>query len=215
MYFYPMYIDDNLLNVIAASDKILPYIDMPLQHADDVMLRRMSRRVNAEQTEKQILRMRELIPDLVLRTTFITGFPGETDEQFETLVEFTRRHQFERMGVFTYSFEPDTPAARMEGHLDESVKNQRRDRLMAVQQEIMFDYNERQIGKSVDVIIDQPIPDQPGAWIGRGFGDAPDVDSVIFVTETEHALAPGRIVECEVVTFKDYDLVAVATGQPR
>ncbi len=112
--------------------------------------------------------MRELIPDLVLRTTFITGFPGETDEQFETLVEFTRRHQFERMGVFTYSFEPDTPAAEMEGHLDEAIKNDRRDRLMAVQQEIMFDYNESQIGKTIDVIIDQAIAEQPGAWIGRG-----------------------------------------------
>lgn len=215
MYFYPMYIDDNLLNVIAKSEKILPYIDMPLQHADDVMLRRMSRRVNFEQTEKQILRMRELIPDLVLRTTFITGFPGETDEQFETLVEFTRRHQFERMGVFTYSFEPDTPAAKMDGHLDEDVKNGRRDRLMEVQQEIMFDFNQRQVGKTMDVIIDQSIPGQPGAWIGRGYGDAPDVDSVIFVTESEHTLKPGDLVECEIVTFKDYDLVAVAIGQPR
>jgi ribosomal protein S12 methylthiotransferase len=159
--------------------------------------------------------MRELIPDLVLRTTFITGFPGETDEQFETLVEFTQRHHFERMGVFTYSFEPDTPAAKMEGHLDECVKNDRRDRLMAVQQEIMFDFNERQIGKTIDVIIDQSIPGQPGAWIGRGVGDAPDVDSVVFVTETEQPLEPGKIVPSEVVTFKDYDLIAVATGQPR
>lgn len=215
MYFYPMYIDDNLLKVIADSEKILPYIDMPLQHAEDVMLRRMSRRVNAEQAEQQIIRMRELIPDLVLRTTFITGFPGETDEQFETLVEFTNRHKFERMGVFTYSFEPDTPAAKMEGHLEEAVKNERRERLMAVQQQIMFDYNEKQIGKSIDVIIDQPIPGQPGAWMGRSFGDAPDVDAVVYVTETEHPLGAGNIVQCEVVTFKDYDLVAVATSEPR
>lgn len=215
MYFYPMYIDDELLKVIADSENILPYIDMPLQHADDVMLKRMSRRVNAEQTEKQIVRMRELIPDLVLRTTFITGFPGETDEQFESLVKFTQRHQFERMGVFTYSFEPDTPAARMDGHLDDEVKNARRDRLMEVQQQIMFDFNQNQVGKSLDVIIDQPIPEQPGAWLGRTFGDAPDVDSVVFVTQTDHTLAPGNLVECEVVTFQDYDLVAVATGKPR
>lgn len=215
MYFYPMHIDDHLLNVIANSEKILPYIDMPLQHADDVMLRRMSRRVNAEDTEKQIIRMRELIPNLVLRTTFITGFPGETDEQFDTLVEFTQRHQFERMGVFTYSLEPDTPAAKMDGHLEQSLKDERRDSLMAVQQEIMFKFNEQQIGKTMDVIIDQPVADTPGAWIGRSPGDAPDVDSVVFVTETEHPLAVGNIVSCEIATFQNYDLIAVAVGKPR
>ena len=119
------------------------------------------------------------------------------------------------MGVFTYSFEPDTPAARMEGHLDESVKDRRRDRLMEVQQEIMFEFNQNQIGRTIDVIIDQPVPEQTGAWIGRSAGDAPDVDSVVFVTETDHPLEPGQIVDCEVVTFKDYDLVAVAVSQPR
>lgn len=215
MYFYPMYIDDELLKVIASSDKILPYIDMPLQHADNVMLKRMSRRVNREDTEKQIDRMRELIPNLVLRTTFITGFPGETDEQFESLVEFTKRHKFERMGVFTYSYEPDTPAARMEGHLEEDVKNRRREELMAVQQQVMFEYNESQVGKTIDVIIDQSVPEQPGAWIGRSAGDAPDVDSIVFVTQTEDKLKPGDIVPCEVVTFKDYDLIAVAVGKPK
>ena len=123
MYFYPMYIDDKLLNTIAACEKIVPYIDMPLQHADNVMLKRMSRRVNFEQTEAQIVRMRELLPNLVLRTTFIVGFPGETEEQFQVLVDFTKRHKFERMGVFTHSFEPDTPAAKMKDHLEEEVKN--------------------------------------------------------------------------------------------
>jgi len=196
MYFYPMYIDDALLNVIANSEKILPYIDMPLQHADDVMLKRMSRRVNQEQIDAQVTRMRELIPDLVLRTTFITGFPGETEEQFQTLVEFTRRHKFERMGVFTYSFEPDTPAARMDEHLDDETKNRRREELMAVQQEVMFEFNERQVGRTIDVIIDQPVLEQPGAWIGRSAGDAPDVDAAVLM-------------------FKDYDLVAVAVGEPR
>ena len=215
MYFYPMYIDDRLLKTIAAAEKIVPYIDMPLQHADDVMLRRMSRRVNQSQIDQQILSMRELIPNLVLRTTFITGFPGETAEQFETLVDFTQRHKFERMGVFTYSFEPDTPAAKMDGHLDEATKNARRDRLMEVQQEIMFQYNERQIGKTIEVIIDQPVGEQPGAWIGRSTGDAPDVDSVVFVTENEHELATGQIVPCEVVTYSNYDLVAVAVDAPR
>lgn len=215
MYFYPMYIDDQLLEVIGNAKRILPYIDMPLQHGDDTMLRRMSRRVNVEDTEKQIKRMRELIPDLVLRTTFITGFPGETEEQFNNLVDFTVRHKFERMGVFTYSFEPDTPAARLKDHVDDEVKEDRRERLMAAQQEVMFAYNESQVGKTIDVILDAPIAEQPGAWVGRGPGDAPDVDSLIFVTETETPLQQGQIVPCEVVTYQGYDLVAVATGEPR
>lgn len=215
MYFYPMYIDDELLTVIGNSKKILPYIDMPLQHGDNVMLRRMSRRVNVEDTETQIKRMRELIPDLVLRTTFITGFPGETEEQFQNLVEFTQRHRFERMGVFTYSFEPDTPAAKMDGHVTDDVKESRRERLMAVQQEIMFEFNESMIGKTIDVIIDAPIEGQDGAWVGRGPGDAPDVDALIFVTETEESLGQGKIVPCEVVAYQGYDLIAVAVGDPR
>ena len=215
MYFYPMYIDRPLLETIAQAQRIVPYIDMPLQHADDVMLRRMSRRVNRTDTEKQLELMREIIPNLVLRTTFITGFPGETDQQFANLVDFVQTHRFERMGVFTYSFEPDTPAAKMDGHLPEEVKQTRRDQLMEVQQQIMFDYNQSQIGKQIDVIIDQPVPNQPGAWIGRSQGDAPDVDSLVFVTETEHSLHPGLIVPAEVVTFSEYDLVAVAVQPPR
>lgn len=215
MYFYPMYIDDALLNVIAESEKILPYIDMPLQHADNTMLKRMSRRVNVEQTEAQIARMRQLISGLVLRTTFITGFPGETEEQFQTLVEFNRKHRFERMGAFTYSFEPDTPAAKMDGHLPEEVKQDRYQRLMAVQQEIMFQHNQQQIGRTMDVIIDQAVAEHPGAWIGRGEGDAPDVDGVVYVTQTDHELTTGDIVACEVVASRDYDLIAVAVEQPR
>ena len=215
MYFYPMYIDEKLMSVIAKSKKILPYIDMPLQHADNTMLRRMSRRVNREQMDEQIELMRRMIPDLVLRTTFITGFPGETDEQFEALVDFTEKHQFERMGVFTYSLEPDTPAAKLPDHVDEQTMNARRDRLMEVQQAIMFANNEKKIGTAIDVIIDNPVADQPGAWVGRSKGDAPDVDGVVIVTETDHPIKAGAIVECEVVTFQGYDLVAVATGKPR
>ena len=214
MYFYPMYIDEKLLQTIAACDKIVPYIDMPLQHADDVMLRRMSRRVNQEQMNTQIDMMRRLLPNLVLRTTFITGFPGETEEQFQTLVEFVKRHRFERMGVFTYSFEPDTPAAKLPGHLDDETKVDRRNRLMQVQQEIMFEYNQSQVGTARDIILDQPVADQPGVWIGRGSCDAPDVDGVTYVTQTDHELSAGQIVQCEIVASQGYDLIAAAIGVP-
>lgn len=215
MYFYPMYIDDHLLDTIAACDKIVPYVDMPLQHADDKMLKRMSRRVNRADTETQIEKMRSKIDKLVLRTTFITGFPGETDEQFQTLVEFVQKHKFERMGVFTYSYEESTPSAKLPDHVSEEVMNQRRDDLMAVQQEIMFEYNQSLVGTQLDVIIDAPVQDQPGVWIGRTKGDAPDVDGCVFVTQTDAPLGIGKIVECEVVQSAGYDLVAAAVGQPR
>ncbi len=215
MYFYPMYITDDLLDVMADSERILPYVDMPLQHADETMLKRMSRRVGREETEALIERMRERIPGLAMRTTFITGFPGETDQQFDVLVEFVRRFKFERMGVFTYSFEPDTPAAKLPGHLDENVKEERRGRLMQVQQEIAFEFNESLFGHSLDVIIDRPVAEQAGAWVGRTIYDAPDVDSLIYVTESDDRLAPGQIVSTEIVGRSDYDLIGVATGQPR
>jgi ribosomal protein S12 methylthiotransferase len=178
------------------------------------MLRMMSRRVNRANTEALIERMRKLVPGLAIRTTFITGFPGETEAQFEALVQFVERHRFERMGVFTYSFEPDTPAARLPGHLSEEVKNSRRDRLMEVQQQIAFEFNQSLLGKTVDVIIDQPVPGQAGAWIGRSKNDAPDVDGCVFVTEMDHTLMPGQIVPTEVVHSRDYDLIGVAIGQP-
>ena len=215
MYFYPMYIDDRLLDVIADSDKILPYIDMPLQHADDTMLKRMSRRVGRPETEALLGRMRERIPGLALRTTFITGFPGETDEQFDVLADFVRKYRFERMGVFTYSFEPDTPAARLPNQVDESIKRSRRDRLMQIQQEIAFEFNESLFGKQLDVIIDRPVDEQPGAWIGRSVFDAPDVDSVVFVTAGEDELEVGQIVSTEMVGRQGYDLIGVAVGRPR
>jgi ribosomal protein S12 methylthiotransferase len=215
MYFYPMYIDDRLLDTIANAKRIVPYIDMPLQHGDDTMLRRMSRRVGRSDTEQLIRRMRERIPNLVLRTTFITGFPGETEEQFQNMVEFVREHRFERMGVFTYSFEADTPSAKLPDHIPEEIKEDRRARLMEVQQELSFAYNRQQVGKTIDVIIDQAHPEQPGVWVGRSTADAPDVDGLVFVTETDQPLAVGCIVTCEVVDYVDYDLVAAAISPKR
>jgi ribosomal protein S12 methylthiotransferase len=213
MYLYPMYFGDDLIAQIARSKKIVPYLDLPLQHINDTMLRRMQRRVSRAATEELLAKLRGQIPDLVLRTTFITGFPGETEEQFEELVEFAQTQQFERLGVFTYSLEPDTPAARLGDHVDEATKERRRERLMQVQQEIAFAWNERQQGRKIDVLIDRPVPGERGAWIGRGHADAPDVDSVVYVTG--HKLAPGRIVPCEIVAASEYDLVGVAVGKPR
>jgi ribosomal protein S12 methylthiotransferase len=186
---------------------------MPLQHINDRMLRRMQRRVNRSETESLLAKLRDLIPNLVLRTTFITGFPGETDADFDELVDFVAEQRFERLGVFTYSLEPDTPAARLPEHLPEEVKNERRDRLMAVQQDIAFDWNNAQISRRIDVIVDSAVPEENNAWVGRSHADAPDVDAVVYVTGK--GLAAGQIVPCEVVATSNYDLVAVAVGKPR
>ena len=215
MYFYPMYIGDELLEVINNANRILPYIDMPLQHINDTMLKRMSRRVNRTQTESLINRMRERIENLTLRSTLITGFPGETDAQFEELAEFVEQVRFDHLGVFTYSFEPDTPSGKLPDQIDDSKKEERREKLMAIQQKIAFELNNERVGDTCDVIIDQPVPGQPGVWVGRSKRDAPDVDGLVFVTETEHNLALGNIVECEIVQTNNYDLVAAAVGEPR
>ncbi|ADB17834.1 MiaB-like tRNA modifying enzyme YliG [Pirellula staleyi DSM 6068] len=212
MYFYPMYITDELIDVIAKSEKIVPYIDMPLQHINDTMLRRMSRRVTRAETELQIKKLREAIPNLTLRTTFITGFPGETQEQYEELREFLREQKFERMGVFTYSFEPDTPAANLPDHLSEEVKNERREALMAVQQELAFAWNEAQIDKVMPVILDQSVEGEKNVWIGRSMADAPDVDGLVFVTGHKYRLHAGDIVDVQIVTSQQYDLVGIAVG---
>ena len=213
LYFYPMYITDDLLSAIAGSKKIVPYLDMPLQHINDVMLRRMQRRVTRSQTEELLARLRGAVPGLVLRTTFITGFPGETDEQFAELLDFVERQRFERMGVFTYSFEPDTPAARLPDQLPEEVKEHRRERLMQAQQQVAFAYNAAQVGKRIDVLIDSTVPGEKRAWVGRGHADAPDIDGAVFVSGKN--LRPGQIVPCEIVATREYDLVAAAVGTPR
>jgi ribosomal protein S12 methylthiotransferase len=206
MYFYPMYVTDELIDVIARSRKIVPYIDMPLQHINDEMLRRMARRVTRSQTEELIAKLRAKIPGLVLRTTFITGFPGETEEQFQELAEFVATQNFQHMGVFTYSFEPDTPSAKLPDHVPEDVRLDRRNRLMAVQQENAFAWRRQQVGKQMDVLIDRPLEGESDVWLGRTYADAPDVDGVVYVTSDE--IQEGDLAPCEIVAAQDYDLIA-------
>ena len=214
MYFYPMYINDALIDVLANSRRIIPYIDMPLQHINDTMLRRMSRRVSRAETEPLIAKMRSRIKNLTLRTTFITGFPGETEEQFAELESFVREQKFERMGAFTYSFEPDTPAALLPDQLPEAVKEERRDRLMAAQREISLEWTAAQIGRTMDVILDQAVPNQKNVWVGRSHADAPDVDGLVFVTGSKkQKLALGNIVPVEIVAAQEYDLVGHAISE--
>ncbi|MEX2170174.1 MAG: 30S ribosomal protein S12 methylthiotransferase RimO [Pirellulales bacterium] len=213
MYLYPMYFSDELIDTIAGSERIIPYLDLPLQHASDPMLKRMQRRVNRADTLTLLKKLRSRISTLAMRTTFITGFPGETETDFAELTDFVREQKFERLGVFTYSLEPDTPAARLPGHLPEEVKNERRDRLMAEQQGLAFAWADRQAGRKLEVLIDVPVPGEKNAWVGRTWADAPDVDCVAYVTG--EGLRPGAFVPCEVVARNEYDLIAAAVGKPR
>jgi ribosomal protein S12 methylthiotransferase len=180
---------------------------MPLQHINSQVLRRMQRRVDSKQTRELVHKLRERIPNVVLRTTFITGFPGETDKQFEELREFVQETRFERMGVFTYSLEPGTPAVKLEGHLPEDVKEARRDELMSLQQQIAFEHADAFIGYELDVLIDQELED--GVYVGRSFADAPEIDSSVIVTGAE--LQPGDLVPVEILQRDDYDLVGIAS----
>ncbi|MEZ6034908.1 MAG: 30S ribosomal protein S12 methylthiotransferase RimO [Planctomycetaceae bacterium] len=205
MYLYPINFSDELIDVIADAGNILPYLDMPLQHINSAVLKRMQRRVNAEQTRELVGRLRERIPNVVLRTTFITGFPGETDQQFDELRQFVEETRFERMGVFTYSLEPGTPAVKLDGHLPEDIKEARRDELMALQQDIAFAHADKMIGYELDVLIDEEIGD--GVYVGRSYADAPEIDANVIVRGID--LQPGDMVPVEIMERQDYDLVGM------
>ncbi|MCA9048250.1 MAG: 30S ribosomal protein S12 methylthiotransferase RimO, partial [Planctomycetaceae bacterium] len=206
MYLYPIHFTDELIDVIAESPRILPYLDMPLQHISSAVLKRMQRRVNGEQTRELVSKLRDRIPNLVLRTTFITGFPGETDEQFEELRQFVQETRFQRMGVFTFSREPGTPADKLDGHLPDDVREARRDELMTLQQQIAFDHADSLIGYELDVLIDDQVKDD--LYVGRSFADAPEIDSCVYVSGND--LTVGTLVPVEMVRRDDYDLVGIA-----
>jgi ribosomal protein S12 methylthiotransferase len=213
LYNYPQFVTDELCEVLGEGRKIVPYLDMPLQHINDRMLKLMNRRHTRAETESIIDRLRAAIPGLVLRTTFIVGFPGETDAEFEELLAFVNDRKFERLGVFPYSFEADTPAAKLPGHLPDDVKAARRDAVMQAQQPIAFGFNASLVGRTLEVLVDGPAPDTEGdLWVGRTYADAPDVDGQVFVQGAN--LEPGDLVPCEIVAADGYDLVARAGAVP-
>lgn len=204
MYLYPVNFTDQLVETIAGSSKVIPYLDMPLQHINSRVLRRMQRRVNRERTVELVEKLRRDIPNLVLRTTFIVGFPGETDEQFRELKDFVAETRFERMGVFPYSPEPGTPAMKLDGHLPDEVKQARYEELMEVQQEAAFAFGDSLVGYELDCIIDDQADDE--TWIGRIYADAPEIDANVYIQGT--GLAVGSLVPVELVARQDYDWVA-------
>lgn len=205
LYCYPEEITDELIQVIKEEPKICHYLDLPIQHASDAILKRMGRKTSKEQLISIIGKLREEIPDITLRTTLITGFPGETDEQHEELMDFVDQMEFERLGVFTYSPEEDTPAAEMPDQISEEIKQDRRAELMELQQDIVFDRNEDLIGEEMLVMIEGKVADE-NAYVGRTYRDAPNVDGLIFVN-TDEELVSGDFAKVKVTGAMDYDLI--------
>ena len=204
-YCYPEEITDELIEVIKTEEKVCHYLDIPIQHASDRILKRMNRRTTRKQLEEMIRKLRREIPDIVLRTTLISGFPGETEEDHQTLMEFVDEMEFDRLGVFAYSAEEDTPAASFPDQIPQELKEERRDEIMELQQEIAFAHSEEMVGRILDVMIEGKVADEP-AYVGRTYMDAPNVDGLIFV-DTGEALMSGDFVRVRVTQAAEYDLI--------
>ena len=211
LYCYPEEIYDELIETIRDEKKICHYLDIPIQHASDRILKRMGRRTSKQELIDIVGKLRKEIQDIVLRTTLITGFPGETEEDHEELKEFVDEMEFDRLGVFTYSPEENTPAAEMADQVPEEVKEERRDELMELQQEISYDRGQDRIGQELLVMIEGKVADE-SAYIGRTYGDAPKVDGYIFV-QTGELLMTGDFAKVRVTGALEYDLIGVLSDE--
>lgn len=205
LYCYPEEITDELIEVMKNEPKVCHYIDMPIQHASDKILKAMGRRTNRVELTERILKIRKEIPDIVLRTTLISGFPGETEEDHEEMLDFVDEMEFERLGVFAYSPEEDTAAAEMPDQIDEDIKIKRRNEIMELQQEIAFENAENMIGRDLLVMIEGKVVDE-NAYVGRTYMDCPNVDGNIFIT-TDEELITGDFVKVKVTGAAEYDLI--------
>ncbi len=205
LYCYPEHITEELLDVMAQEDKVLPYMDLPIQHASGRVLRAMNRPGDRESLTALIRRLRQRVPGITLRTTVMTGFPGETEADFEELCEFIKEARFERLGCFAYSPEEDTPAAALPDQVPEEIKHRRRDIVMEEQSRIADAYNEAQIGKTLTVLVES-FDKYAECWFGRSQADAPDIDGKVFFT-TPRRVQPGDLVQVEIVDTMDWDLI--------
>ncbi|MBQ5869833.1 MAG: 30S ribosomal protein S12 methylthiotransferase RimO [Lachnospiraceae bacterium] len=204
-YCYPEEITDELIETIKTEEKICNYLDIPIQHASDAILKRMGRRTNNAQIRELIAKLRREIPDIALRTTLISGFPGETEEDHEILMEFVDEMEFERLGVFAYSAEEDTPAYNFPNHVPDEVKEDRRAEIMELQQDIAFEKSENMKGRVLEVMIEGKVADE-NAYVGRTYMDSPNVDGLIFVN-TGYSLMSGDFARVRVTGALDYDLI--------
>ncbi len=205
LYCYPEEIDEKLISSIVRNNKVCHYIDMPIQHCSDKILKLMGRKTDSISLNKIINKLRERIPDIVIRTTLIAGFPGETDADYNNLLEFVKESQFDRLGVFSYSREEGTKAYDMDNQIDNEVKDFRRDKIMEIQQAISTTNNEKLIGQELDVFIEGKLVDD-NVYIGRTYRDAPEVDGLFFLN-SDRVLNSGDFVRGKVTSFNEYDLI--------
>lgn len=205
LYCYPEEITDELIETIRTEEKVCHYLDIPIQHASDNILKRMGRRTNQAELRDMIARLRERISDICLRTTLITGFPGETQEDHEELMAFVDEMEFDRLGVFTYSAEEDTPAAEFEDQIEEEIKKDRQAEIMELQQEIAFEKAENAVGRTVLAMIEGRLPNE-NAYAARTYMDAPNVDGLVFV-QTSRELMTGDFVKVKITGSYEYDLI--------
>jgi ribosomal protein S12 methylthiotransferase len=209
LYLYPTTITDEILDAMAECDKVCNYIDLPLQHAADAVLRRMKRPGTSRSYERLLANIRARVPEVALRTTFIVGFPGETEAEFEELCAFVRTVGFDHVGVFTYSHEEGTTAHALDDDVPAAVKTRRRNRLMAEQKKIVRRAQRRRVGRTVQVLVDGPSPEHELVWRGRLAGQAPEIDPVVYFTEADpDLLRRGALIEAEIVGSREYDLLA-------
>ena len=211
LYLYPTTITDDVLEAMAECEKVCKYVDLPLQHASADVLRRMRRPGNRESYDKLLARVRRTVPGVTLRTTFIVGFPGETEADFEELCDFVRDTEFDHVGVFTYSHEEGTRAFEMDDDVPAKVKAKRRDTLMALQKSIVAKRQKARKGQTIRVMVDGPVPDMPLAFQGRLEGQAPEIDAIVYLSECDpEVVQSGQVITAVVTGAKDYDLIATA-----
>lgn len=205
LYCYPEEIYDELIETMKREPKVCHYLDLPIQHASDAVLKRMGRRTTKEDLISIVTKLRQEIPDIILRTTLITGFPGETKEQHEEMMDFIDEMEFDRLGVFTYSQEEDTPAASMPDQIDEETKLDWQEELMELQQEIAFDKAQDMVGRIVTAMVEGKVADE-NAYVARTYGDAPNVDGLLFIN-TDEVLMSGDFVRARITGAAEYDLI--------
>lgn len=206
LYSYPETITDELIEVVKNEDKICKYFDIPIQHISDSVLKRMNRKSNSESIRKVIKKLREEIPNVVIRTTVMVGFPGETNDDFEELYNFVKETKFDRLGAFSYSKEEGTPAEKLPNQIHANTKKSRYNKIMSVQQQIAIEKQKELIGKKLEVLVETKTFDGK-YYVGRSYMDVPDIDGLIYIEMTDEALE-GKFVECEIIEANDYDLIA-------
>ncbi|ODA41334.1 30S ribosomal protein S12 methylthiotransferase RimO [Desulfosporosinus sp. BG] len=205
MYCYPERFTDELIETMRQEPKVCKYIDLPLQHADNKILKEMNRKGTIEQAETLIEKLRSAMPDIVLRTTMITGFPGETEQDFQTMVDFVQHVQFDRLGVFPYSQEENTPAGQREDQVLPEIREQRREQIMQIQQDISRARQQRWVNRIVTVLLEQKLLD--GRWMGRTEGDAPEIDGQVYITSAQTSIHVGDMIKVRILEADSYDLI--------